>query len=154
MIFLSLIDFFTMYTSTIPYIVYFHLVYDAQDSMKKSLLWMIPFCVLFYITVNLSYLIPDELLGMSFKTVVNSLLYILFFMVRFRKPFLHVFSHICMISVIVIFTQLVLSSLVDLSYFTNYLEEQKQFLYITLVSLLCNALEVFFVWSSCLRFLW
>ena len=146
MIFLSLIDFFTMYTSTIPYIVYFHLVYDAQDSMKKSLLWMIPFCVLFYITVNLSYLIPDELLGMSFKTVVNSLLYILFFMVRFRKPFLHVFSHICMISVIVIFTQLVLSSFVDLSYFTNYLEEQKQFLYITLVSLLCNALEVFFVW--------
>ena len=96
MIFLSLIDFFTMYTSTIPYIVYFHLVYDAQDSMKKSLLWMIPFCVLFYITVNLSYLIPDELLGMSFKTVVNSLLYIIFFMVRFRKPFLHVFSHICM----------------------------------------------------------
>ena len=60
---------------------------------------MIPFCVLFYITVNLSYLIPDELLGMSFKTVVNSLLYIIFFdpvpeTVSTRLlPYLHDFRH-------------------------------------------------------------
>ena len=37
-----LIDFFTMYSSTIPYVVFFHMFYGKEDSMKESLLWMLP----------------------------------------------------------------------------------------------------------------
>ena len=141
-----LIDFFTMYSSTIPYVVFFHMFYGKEDSMKESLLWMLPCTLLFYAVVMLSYLIPNELLGMAVKTVVNSLLYILFFHIRFRKPYLQLFFLTCQVSIIVIFSQLLLSVFLDLSYFTNYLSEERQFLYITIVSLLCSVLEVFLVW--------
>ena len=134
-------DFVVLYASLIPITVFFHILYDRQDLLKETFLLLLPYNFLFFAVQELTMLVPDEFTGMLMKTVLCRILYVFFFAKRLKKPFLTILFQSYIVSVLVAFSQLFLSAVVDLSYFTNYLSVEKDILADTMISLTSTVIE-------------
>ena len=134
-------DFVVLYASLIPITVFFHILYDRQDLLKETFLLLLPYNFLFFAVQELTMLVPDEFTGMLIKTIACRILYVFFFAKRLKKPFLTILFQSYIVSVLVAFSQLFLSAVVDLSYFTGYLSVEKDILADTMISLTSTVIE-------------
>lgn len=137
----ELVNFFLLYASTISYAIFFHYYYDRTDTLKDTLLFFIPLTVVFYIVLELSYLIPNEFAGMIVKTICCRIIFVLYFRWKLKIKFLTTLMQTYIVSFFVVFSQLTLSLFADLSYYTNYLSMEQPVLFTFFFSLLSNIIE-------------
>lgn len=136
-----IVTYFVFYLSTIPYALFYHQFFDRMDTFKKSLLMMLPFTLVFLGIYYCSLLFPSELIGMSVKTLLTGFLLVLYFAKSFRISIRSSFIAICIINVIVIFSQLLMSVFFDLSGATNYLTAAHNPFYETIIEVTCSVVE-------------
>ena len=136
-----IVTYIVFYLSTIPYALFYHQFFDRMDTFKKSLLIMLPFTFVFLGIYYFSLLFPSELIGMIVKTLLVGFLLVLYFAKSFKISMRSSFIGICIVNVIVIFSQLLMSVFFDLSGATNYLTAARNPIYETIIEVTCSAVE-------------
>ncbi len=102
---------------------------------------MLPFTLVFLGIYYFSLLLPSELIGMIVKTLLVGFLFVIYYAKSFRISMRSSFIGICIINVIVIFCQLLMSVFFDLSGATNYLTVAHNPIYETIIEVTCSAVE-------------
>lgn len=143
-----LAEFIDLYCSGIPYAVFLLFLNDRQKDLKKTLLYLIPYNILFFAVYRGSLLIPNELAGMLIKTICSRILIVVFFQRILKISILRTLLQSYMASVIVMFSELFLSVFFDVSWFTHYLSQESNIIYVTSVSLFHSFFETIAAWAA------
>ena len=129
-------DYITLYISSIPYAVFFLFFNDRKKELKKTLLFFLPYNLLFLVVYRASLLIPNELAGMLVKTIASRILIVVYFQRVLKISVLRTLLQSYLASAIIMFSELFLSAFLDVSGFTHYLTQEQNIGYELFVSVI------------------
>ena len=144
---------FCLYYSTVVYAVFLGNFHREVYKIPRAMLYMIPAAPAFYLIYTWSRTIPDAVAGMLVKTILSRITFSLALCKGMNRPFLITFLETYLVMPVIAFTEILLSSVVDLSAFTGPLSDQTSVIGNSIIQLAASTVEILLAWpvSSALR---
>ena len=144
---------FCLYYSTVVCAVFLGNFHREVYKIPRAMLYMIPAAPAFYLIYTWSRTIPDAVAGMLVKTILSRITFSLALCKGMNRPFLITFLETYLVMPVIAFTEILLSSVVDLSAFTGPLSDQTSVIGNSIIQLAASTVEILLAWpvSSALR---